>query len=63
MMHTAPANQIELLSVLALFPNCSACGQPLSVAEPIIADPAHAFRLRHVGPCPSALSAPSSMSA
>lgn len=53
MMHTAPATQTELLQVLALFPKCSACGGALSVAEPVMPDPAHAFRMRHAGPCPA----------
>lgn len=50
-MHTAPTTRAELLDVLALFPKCSQCGVPLSVAEPVVPDPAHAFRMRHAGPC------------
>lgn len=54
MMHTAPATQTELLQVLALFPKCTRCGGALSVAEPIESDPSHAFRLKHLGFCPTA---------
>jgi hypothetical protein len=50
-MHTVPTTRAELLDVLALFPKCSQCGVPLSVAEPVVPDPAHAFRMRHAGPC------------
>jgi len=53
MMHTAPTTQTELLDVLALFPKCTRCGGSLSVAEPIEADPTHAFRLKHCGCCPT----------
>jgi hypothetical protein len=49
--HTPPASTTELLDVLALFPKCTACGAPLSVAEPVIPDPEHAFRMRHARPC------------
>lgn len=52
MMHTAPATQAELIDVLALFPKCTHCGQQLSVAESVMADPNHAFRMCHAGPCP-----------
>lgn len=51
--HTAIASRAELLDVLALFPKCSACGQTLSVADAVIADPGHAFRLKHLGECPA----------
>lgn len=52
MMHTPPATAAEVRDVLALFPNCFQCGQPLTdvVAVP---DPAHAFRMRHRGQCPA----------
>lgn len=43
----------ELVDVLGLFPNCTRCGCALSVAEAIEPDPAHAFRLKHFGCCPT----------
>jgi hypothetical protein len=55
-MHTAPATAAEIRDVLTLFPNCSACGAPLA-ATAAVPDPAHAFRMRHAGPCPIAHSA------
>lgn len=53
--HTAPTTRTELLDVLALFPNCTTCGAEMSLLERIEADPYHAFRLRHVGPCAPSL--------
>lgn len=50
MMHTPPATVAEVRDVLALFPKCSACGEPLESNE-AVPDPAHAFRMRHAGPC------------
>lgn len=45
--HTPITSPAELSAVLALFPKCSACGSTLDVSESIIADPGHAFRVRH----------------
>lgn len=53
--HTKPANPVELSAVLALFPKCTTCGAEMSLLERIEADPYHAFRLRHVGPCAPSL--------
>jgi hypothetical protein len=51
--HTPITSPAELSQVLALFPKCTACGSTLDVSEPIIADPGHAFRVRHRGECPA----------
>jgi len=49
----SPLSATDLIDVLALFPKCTRCGGSLSVAEPIEPDPAHAFRLKHLGLCPT----------
>jgi hypothetical protein len=57
MMHTPPANVAEVRAVLELFPKCSVCGQPLSIGESVVPDPARVFRLCHRA-CPACSPAP-----
>jgi hypothetical protein len=43
----SPAASTTTLEVIALFPNCSSCGEPLSPLEGVELDPSRPQRARH----------------
>lgn len=48
MTHPATIQTPALLDVLSLFPNCAACGRPLSLCDARLElDPARPQRVRH----------------